>query len=84
MRWRLDLKDKERAANKGDHFRHGVPVKTYRLKVASEMLQTSEALVAGLAGVRPLSCVAAQVPLQVGLPLHRVRTEGAFEAHHGV
>lgn len=56
----------------------------YRLKMAAEVLQTCEALVAGLAGVWPLPRVTAQVSLQVCLPLHRVRTEGALEAHGGV
>lgn len=56
----------------------------YRLKVAAEMLQTREAFVTRLTGVRPLASVAAQVTLQIGLPLHCVRTKGAFEAHDGV
>jgi len=52
--------------------------------VAAQVLQAGKALVAGLARVRPLACVAAQVALQVRLPLHRVRAEGTLEAHGGV
>ncbi len=52
--------------------------------MASQVLQASEAFIAGLTGVRPLPGVAAQVTLQVCLPLHRVCTKGAFEAHNGV
>lgn len=48
------------------------------------MLQTSEAFIAGLTGVRPLPGVTAQVTLQVCLPLHRVCTKGAFKAHNRV
>lgn len=59
-------------------------MQTYRLKMATKMLQTSEAFIAGLAGVWPLPGVTAQVPLQVSFPLHRVRTKRAFEAHNGV
>lgn len=50
--------------------------------MVAEMLQTGEALVAGLTWVRPLAGVAAQVTLQVCLALHRVGTKGAFEAHN--
>lgn len=59
-------------------------MQTYRLKMATKMLQTSEAFIAGLAGVWPLPSVTAQVPLQVSFPLHRVCTKRAFEAHNGV
>lgn len=52
--------------------------------MATKMLQASEAFIAGLAGVRPLPSVTAQVALQVRLPLHRVCTKGAFEAHNRV
>lgn len=47
------------------------------------MLEASEAFTAGLAGVWPLTRVASQVSLQIRLPLHRVRAEGAFKAHRG-
>lgn len=57
---------------------------TYCLKMATKMLQTSEALIAGLTGIRPLAGVTAQVTLQICLPLHRVCTKGAFEAHNRV
>ena len=57
---------------------------THRLKMATKMLQASEAFIAGLAGVRPLPSVTAQVALQVRLPLHCVCTKGAFEAHDRV
>ncbi len=56
----------------------------YRLKMASKMLQASEAFIAGLTGVRPLPSVTAQVTLQVCLPLHRVCTKGTFKAHNRV
>lgn len=59
-------------------------MQTYRLKMATKMLQTSEAFIAGLTGVRPLPGVTAQVTLQVCLPLHRVCTKGAFKAHNRV
>lgn len=52
--------------------------------MAAEVLQASKSLIAGLTGVRPLPSVTAQVALQVSLPLHRVCTEGTFEAHNGV
>lgn len=52
--------------------------------MATKMLQASEAFVAGLTGVWPLASVTTQVPLQICLPLHRVCTKGAFEAHDGV
>lgn len=52
--------------------------------MATKMLQASEALIAGLTGVRPLPGVTAQVTLQVCLPLHRVCTKRAFEAHNRV
>ena len=56
----------------------------YRFKMAAQVFQPGEALVAGLAGVRPLARVAAQVALQVRLPLDRVRAEGTLVAHGGV
>lgn len=52
--------------------------------MATKMLQASKAFIAGLTGVRPLSSVAAQVTLQVSLPLHRVCAKGTLEAHNGV
>lgn len=52
--------------------------------MATKMLQTSEAFIAGLTWVRPLPSVTAQVTLQVCLPLHCVCTKGAFEAHNRV
>jgi len=52
--------------------------------MATKMLEACEAFIAGLTGVRPLSRVAAQVTLQVGLPFYRVCAEGTFETHHGV
>lgn len=52
--------------------------------MAAEVLQTSEALIAGLTGVRPLPSVTTQVTLQVRLPLYSVGAKGAFEAHDGV
>lgn len=57
---------------------------THRLKMTAEVFQTSEALIAGLTGVRPLPSVTTQVTLQVRLPLYRVGTKGALEAHNGV
>lgn len=45
------------------------------------MLQPSKALIAGLAWIRPLPGVTAQVTLQVCFPLHCVCAKGAFEAH---
>lgn len=57
---------------------------THRLEVAAKVLQAGEAFVAGLAGIRPLARVTAQVPLQVCLPLDRVSAERALEAHGGV
>lgn len=57
---------------------------THRLKMATEVLEASEAFIAGLTGVWPLPSVTAQVTLQVRLPLHRVGAKGAFEAHDGV
>lgn len=53
------------------------------LKVAAQVLETSEAFTAGLAGVRPLARVAPQVSLQIRLPLHRVCAERALKAHCG-
>lgn len=51
--------------------------------MAAEVIQPAESLPTGLAGVRPLSRVAAQVTLQVGFSLHHVAAEGALEPHPG-
>lgn len=52
--------------------------------MATKMLQTSEAFIAGLTGVWPLASVTTQVTLQICLPLHCVCTKWAFEAHNWV
>lgn len=51
--------------------------------MAAEVIQPAESLPTRLAGVRPLSRVAAQVTFQVGFSLHHVAAEGALESHPG-
>lgn len=52
--------------------------------MTTKVFQTSETLIAGLTGIWPLASVAAQVTLQVCLPLHCVRAKWTLEAHNRV
>lgn len=56
---------------------------SHRLKMAAQVFQASETFAAGLTGIRTLTCVTAEMTLQVCLPLYCVRAEWTFVAHRG-